>query len=111
MTDATKQIMDKIQNRYTANDLLNPVAAYIKGLYNITAVPVLNTNMTYKGFTTEGEMVSWMQGQFQSECDNPLLGKLGFGLGFGWAFRTKLCHNFKKLICNEKIYEFRLWTQ
>ncbi|KAF1753453.1 hypothetical protein GCK72_020010 [Caenorhabditis remanei] len=74
----TDKIMTIIQDRYTRENLLDPVSKYIKGLYNITTVPTLDTNMTIKGFGTEGEMVSWMQGQFQSECDNPLLAGIVF---------------------------------
>ncbi|CAL2043976.1 unnamed protein product [Caenorhabditis brenneri] len=74
----TNKIMDIVQKRYSSNNLFEYVGGYIKGLYNVTEVPSLKTNMTIKGFKAEGDMVSWMQAQFQTECDNPLLAGIVF---------------------------------
>ncbi|PIC24487.1 hypothetical protein B9Z55_017812 [Caenorhabditis nigoni] len=88
----TDKIMKIIESRYSLTDLLSPVAPYIHGLYNITTIPTLNTNMTLKGFQNEGDMVSWMQGQFQSECDNPLLA----GIVFDDSITTDLFNDNKR---------------
>ncbi|CAI2352681.1 unnamed protein product [Caenorhabditis sp. 36 PRJEB53466] len=76
--DTTDQIMGIVKDRYTIEDILAPLGSLVNSTYNITTVPVMNTNMTIKGFATESELVAYMVAQFQSECDNPLLAGIVF---------------------------------